>query len=374
MNQRNDGQFRDGRPSVRNAPAHGSARSPRTVYIVSGIAIAVSVCVIAVVAFLMLSRGSSSGTDSGSQAASAASASVVSSESATVDSASSAAAGDGDSAQSGASTSGSGAGVAVDASAASASGDTAQTSGASSGAGVSAQSETDLSWRDTDFAVDPSRTDWNENDNGRKVVYLTFDDGPSELTQQVLDILDKYGCKATFFVIGLNSDYFPMIKEAYDRGHTIGLHSLTHEYATVYSSVQAYFDDLDGIAAIVRDQIGYVPCFIRFPGGSSNAISADYTRGIMSTLVQEVQARGYQYFDWNVSCGDGSEHTEDELVQYATTEATEYENIVLLMHDSGVKQSTVAALPRVIEYYQQRGYSFEAIDRSTVVTHHGVSN
>ena len=233
----------------------------------------------------------------------------------------------------------------------------------------------DLSWRDADFAVDPNRnTDWNYDSNGRKVVYLTIDDGPSDKTQAVLDILDKYDCKATFFVVGHNPDYFPMIKEAYDRGHTIGMHTYSHDYAYIYSSQQAYFDDLAAIADVVRDQIGYEPCFIRFPGGSSNSISANYTAGIMSALVDEVQARGYQYYDWNVSFGDGSEHTADELVYYATEDATEYENIVMLMHDAETKQTTVEALPRVIEYYQERGYTFEAIDRSTFVPHHGTNN
>ena len=234
--------------------------------------------------------------------------------------------------------------------------------------------QSDLAWRDSDFAVDPNRTDWNYTDNGRKVVYLTIDDGPSENTQAVLDILDRYGCKATFFVVGHNPDYFPMIKEAYDRGHTIGLHTFSHDYAYIYSSQQAYFEDLEGIGNVVRDQIGYVPCFIRFPGGSSNSISENYTSGIMSALVGEVQARGYQYYDWNVSSGDGSDHTADDLVYFATEEASKYENIVLLMHDSATKQTSVEALPRIIEYYQERGYTFEAIDRTTFVPHHGVNN
>ena len=128
----------------------------------------------------------------------------------------------------------------------------------------------------------------------------------------------------------------------------------------------------------MREQIGYVPCFIRFPGGSSNEISKKYTSGIMSALAEDVQSRGYQYYDWNVSCGDGSEHTADELVYFATEEASEYasgyDNIVLLMHDSTTKQTTVEALPRIIEYYQARGYSFEAIDRTTMVAHHGINN
>lgn len=230
-----------------------------------------------------------------------------------------------------------------------------------------------LSWRDADFAVDPNRTDWNYEDDGSKVVYLTIDDGPSEKTQQVLDILDRYDVKATFFVVGQNPEYYYLIKEAYDRGHTIGLHTYTHDYATVYSSVDAYFADLDQIGQVVKEQIGYVPCFIRFPGGSSNEISADYCTGIMSTLVDAVQERGYQYYDWNASTGDGEEHTTDEIVEFGTTDYG-LNNIVLLCHDSATKQTTVDALPSIIEYYQAQGYTFKALDRSSCVIQHGVNN
>ena len=147
-----------------------------------------------------------------------------------------------------------------------------------------------------------------------KVVYLTLDDGPSKNTQAVLDILDKYNAKATFFVTGAMPEYKDMIKKAYDKGHTIGMHTYSHDYAKVYASVDAYFQDLDQIGQLVKEEIGYVPCFIRFPGGSSNTISASYTKGIMTTLTQEVQARGYQYYDWNGSSGDGAVRTTEQLV------------------------------------------------------------
>ncbi len=110
-----------------------------------------------------------------------------------------------------------------------------------------------------------------------------------------------------------------------------------------------------------------------FAGRFANAISADYSSGIMSTLVEEVQARGYQYYDWDVSFGDGAEHTAEEMVGYVK-EGTLDTNIVLLCHDSAAKQTTVEALPEVIEYYQGLGYTFEAIDRTTWTPHHGVSN
>ena len=229
--------------------------------------------------------------------------------------------------------------------------------------------------RDADFAVDPSRTEWVFDQNDTKTVWLTFDDGPSENTERVLDILDRYGIKATFFVTGSRPDYYYMIKECYDRGHTIGLHTYSHDYETVYASKDAYWADLNAIGEVVKEQIGYVPCFIRFPGGSSNTISADYTPGIMTELAHDVVDAGYQYYDWDASCGDGAEHSAEELV--AVTEegpATAYTNVIFLMHDSGSKDTTVEALPQIIEYFQSQGYGFAALDRETCVTHHGINN
>ncbi len=236
-----------------------------------------------------------------------------------------------------------------------------------------AVSSSALAARDASFAVDPNNATWNFEQSDRKVVYLTLDDGPSANTQAVLDILDRYNCKATFFVVGHNSDYFPMIAEAYRRGHTIGMHTFSHDYEWVYSSDEAYFQDLSQICEVVKQQIGYVPCFVRFPGGSSNDISANYNAGIMSRLAEEVQARGFQYYDWNKSFGDGDDHTAEELIAYAC-EPTDATNIVLLCHDSAAKQTTLEALPTIIEHYQGLGYSFEAIDRDSFVPHHEIAN
>lgn len=231
----------------------------------------------------------------------------------------------------------------------------------------------DLSWRDADFAVDPARPAGTEEATGPKTVFLTFDDGPSQNTERVLDILDRYEAKATFFVTGLMPGYAPWIRESYDRGHTIGLHTYSHDYAQVYSSTAAFYADLDAIGNLVAQQIGYVPAFIRFPGGSSNTISANYTSGIMTVLAEDVQARGYQYYDWTGSCGDGAVHPADVLVAEATKFADQ-ENVVLLMHDSAAKDSTVEALPKVIEFYKANGYGFKALDRHSPAPHHGIGN
>ena len=207
---------------------------------------------------------------------------------------------------------------------------------------------------------------------GNKVVYLTFDDGPSANTQRVLDILDQYDAKATFFITAQQPDYFPMIKKVYDEGHTVGLHSYTHEYDQVYASVDAYFDDLEKIGEVAKEQLGFVPCFIRFPGGASNSISKKYSAGIMTQLTQQVLDKGYQYYDWNVSSGDGGTVTADQII--AQSETDEYTKVMLLFHDTEAKESTIQALPTVMEYYKNLGYSFKAIDRESLVVHHSVNN
>jgi peptidoglycan/xylan/chitin deacetylase (PgdA/CDA1 family) len=153
------------------------------------------------------------------------------------------------------------------------------------------------------------------------------------------------------------------------------MHTYSHDYEQVYASVDAYWNDLGQIADVVREQIGYVPCFVRFPGGSSNTISANYTAGIMSELAQEVVAEGYQYYDWDASCGDGAVHTADELVDATIADTSYgYQSIVFLMHDGAAKETTVEALPRIIEYFVSEGYEFAPIDRSTCVPHHGIGN
>lgn len=225
----------------------------------------------------------------------------------------------------------------------------------------------------SDFAVQPGKTVGTLEQTEEKIVYLTFDDGPSGNTQKILDILDQYGCKATFFVTAEWPDYKDMIKVAYDKGHTIGLHTYSHDYPTVYASEDAYFQDLNQIGQYVKDEIGYVPCFIRFPGGSSNTVSKKYCQGIMSALSQDVIAQGYQYYDWNGdSCDGESNKSVDQLIKNAT--GLHANNIIILCHDAQAKVNTVSALPSIIQYYQSQGYTFKAIDRNSFVSHHTVNN
>lgn len=213
----------------------------------------------------------------------------------------------------------------------------------------------------------------SQEPSGDKVVYLTFDDGPSANTAKILKILDQYNAKATFFVTGNSSKYRYLIKEAHDAGHTIGLHTYSHNYS-IYKSVDTYFDDLTKVHDMVENLIGETPKYIRFPGGSSNTRSKKYCKGIMSILVGEVQNRGYQYYDWNVSSGDanGNNIAKSTIVKESTSSSSK--NINLLMHDTAAKDTTVEALPEIIEYYQKKGYTFKAIDDSSYTPHHKVNN
>ncbi len=226
--------------------------------------------------------------------------------------------------------------------------------------------------RAASMSLQPGTEVGTTEEGKEKIVYLTFDDGPSDNTQEVMDILDQYDAKATFFITAQQKDYFPMIKKAYDAGHTIGLHSYTHDYDTVYASVDSYFKDLEKIGEVAKEQLGFVPCFIRFPGGASNTISRKYCTGIMTTLTQQVLEKGYQYYDWNVSSGDGGVATTQEIVEQSETD--EYTQVMLLFHDAATKDTTVEALPTILEYYKNLGYSFKAIDRDSLVVHHGVNN
>ena len=205
-----------------------------------------------------------------------------------------------------------------------------------------------------------------------KICYLTFDDGPSANTVKILDILDKYNVKATFFVIW-NSQYSYLYKEIVARGHSIALHSYTHDYSQIYRSTDAYFADLQKISDAVYNVSGVRTTLMRFPGGSSNTVSRSYCKGIMTVLTKEVERRGYTYFDWNAENGDatGKAMTADQMVNKAKSSAS---RVVLLQHDAAGKGTTVQALPRIIEYYQSRGYYLIGLNENSYTAHHGVNN
>lgn len=187
-------------------------------------------------------------------------------------------------------------------------------------------------------------------------VYLTFDDGPSARTAEVLDILKANGIKATFFVTGQTSELAQeMMKRIVDEGHTIAIHTYTHRYTDIYASVEAYLADFERIYNWVYQVTGVYPQIFRFPGGSINA----YNKGIYQDLVAEMDRRGFVHYDWNAMCGDadGKDHTPEELAQNSLAMVGR-KHVIVLMHDSAVRQTTVACLPAVIAGYRNAGYTF----------------
>jgi len=208
----------------------------------------------------------------------------------------------------------------------------------------------------------------NQNNSapGSKIIYLTFDDGPSAYTGKLLDILKKYNVKATFFVTGFGPD--EMILREYQEGHTVALHTNTHNYSQVYASVDSYFADLNAIQNRVERITGHKSNLIRFPGGSSNAVS----NTSMSYLTREVQNRGYHYFDWNVSSGDAGLTTSTDQVYYNVINTLKPSYSIVLQHDS--KSYSVAAVERIIQYGLANGYTFLPLDETSPGAHHGTKN
>ena len=212
---------------------------------------------------------------------------------------------------------------------------------------------------------------------GTGTIYLTFDDGPGPYTEKLLNVLKKYNVKATFFVTdqNLSRGYDNMIKRAYDEGHTIALHTQTHDYSYLYSSVDNYFNDLNAISNKVERITGVKSNIIRFPGGSSNTVSKNYDNGshIMSKLTKMVTEKGYRYYDWNISSGDAGNTTDTATVAANVINSLGTKSTyVVLQHD--VKKYSVDAVETIIQYGLSHGFKFDCITNSTPLIQHGVNN
>ena len=211
-------------------------------------------------------------------------------------------------------------------------------------------------------------TVWPED----KTIYLTFDDGPGPYTMQLLDILDCYRIKATFFVV--NTEDADVIQEIVIRGHSIGIHSVNHDYEQIYASPQAFFADLYEMQQIIYEKTGVVTSLMRFPGGGSNLVSKRFAKGIMSDLTQAVQDAGFQYFDWNVDSDDaGNAKRKKEVLDNVIKGIEEAAGVAMvLQHD--VHPYSVEAVEEIIQWGLNNGYTFRAIRNSTPGFHHDVLN
>ena len=204
-----------------------------------------------------------------------------------------------------------------------------------------------------------------------EVIHLTFDDGPSQYTAQLLDTLKKYDAKVSFFMV--MSAYIDVAARAVEEGHTVAMQTYTHNYKQIYSSDEAYLADLEAIQKGILKYAGIETKLMRFVGGSSNTISAAYNKGIMSRLVKKLTEMGYTYFDWNVDSQDaGGATTPEEVFNNVTKSVIYYRTSVVLQHD--IHKYSVDAVEKIIVWGICKGYTFEALTENSPTCHHPVLN
>lgn len=197
-------------------------------------------------------------------------------------------------------------------------------------------------------------------------VYLTFDEGPSENTAAILDILAEYDVKATFFVVGSEDEEAQALyQRIVDEGHTLGMRSYSNKYSVIYQSEEAFEEDYMKLRDYLHEVTGTEPRYYRFPGGSSNQIS----NVPMSSLIDFLNQRGNVYYDWNVSAGDAASmaYTPEEIVANVTEDVVKYKTSVVLLHDSSDKSATVEAVGPLIEALQEMDAEILPIDEDTQV-------
>jgi peptidoglycan/xylan/chitin deacetylase (PgdA/CDA1 family) len=196
-----------------------------------------------------------------------------------------------------------------------------------------------------------------------KIAYLTFDDGPSDNTAKILDILKENNIKATFFVTG-----HPERKELYQRivneGHVIGNHTYSHDYAELYKTIDGFMNDKQKLDDFLYGITGVKPQILRFPGGSNNQVSYKYGgTDFMDRLTNYIKPSGIKYFDWNVSSTDASVATQDKdtIISEVLAGAKNKKQAIILMHDSKPKTTTAQALPAIIKGLKEQGFKFSPL-------------
>ena len=209
--------------------------------------------------------------------------------------------------------------------------------------------------------VSPSPTCSTQIVKEEKIAYLTFDDGPSKNTRKILDILDKYNVKATFFVVGslVNKEYGSLLKSMYDEGHSIGIHTFSHDYNQIYLSKEEYLKDFNKAKESIEKYVGNPIKIYRFPGGSCNCfIGKD-----KDDIIKELEAKNYNYYDWNVSGEDSLNNPSlDSIIRNVVKDYKNLNRPIILLHDGVKNNNTVYSLSTIIENLKRDGYSFGTLN------------
>lgn len=209
-----------------------------------------------------------------------------------------------------------------------------------------------------------------EQRKAEKKVFLTFDDGPSPLTNEILDILNKRDVKATFFTVGNMMEQYPeIVKKTHENGHMILPHSYSHNYG-IYSTFDTFYKDFTKVGNVYQSILGFkAPPIFRFPGGSTNQSSFKYGgKQFMPNITADLRDHGYSYVDWNVISGDATaiSNKPDKMLEQVVKGSQNKDFVVALFHDIAPNKSTVKILPAVIDFYQKNGYQFRTFRDVTV--------
>lgn len=202
-----------------------------------------------------------------------------------------------------------------------------------------------------------------------KVAYLTFDDGPSDNTEKILDILKEYDVKATFFVVGqTDSKSVKLYKRIVKEGHTLGMHSFSHDYSKVYASEDAFEEDLKKIQTFLYRITGVKSTYYRFPGGSSNSVSSVP----IENLIRILNKNHVTYYDWNAANGDalGTILPANQLIANSVNSILKNDESIVLMHDGNMYDTTVEALPDILKLLQDNEVTMLPINEETSPVHH----
>lgn len=202
----------------------------------------------------------------------------------------------------------------------------------------------------------------NKDEKGEKVAYLTFDDGPSDNTEKILDILKEKKAVSSFFIIGkdISEEKEKIIKRALKQGNAVGVHTYCHEQCNIYKDKEHFFSDYDKAEQVLEDILGRKPTLHRFPWGSNNGFVSSF----VDSLIEELQRRGVRSFDWNVSGEDsvGASVPEETIFANVKRDLTRYDKPIILLHDSATMNHTTAVLPQIIDYIREQGYEFDTLE------------
>ncbi len=204
-----------------------------------------------------------------------------------------------------------------------------------------------------------------------KVIYLTFDDGPGIYTEELLNILDKYDVKATFFVTAQFTKFLPLLTREAESGHTVALHTKTHNW-NLYRSFENYYKDFTDMNKIIEEYTGKKTKLFRFPGGGSNTISKGKSTGVINYIASKMQSGGYTYFDWNVDSGDAAGANSKKIYDNVINGVSSRNYSVVLMHD--IKRPTIDTIESIIVWGLNNGYTFKTLSSDSPTVHHHVNN